>query len=497
MENERRKQEAEEHVAASRPDTPGEEDDHFTSPLSPTRTIPLGEREAEMRKDLLERSDELRSFNHDVDWEQENNPNLRANRRLTQDHRVTGNEVHRQDVDGEGHDRMAATDEAGLGVGRDTALVKGAREVLVASLDAEGHTSLQTPQKPGEEARLPSYVAKREAPNPPMPPKPPLERFNSEQLGLPMLSQLPELPLADDTDIGGPALTRPSSRGSAGHPHHPLASELRRPLVDRDCMTDPVHDAFILDTWHAVAENNTKIYRTVFRCMPDNLVRDWHDYHQYVAYEQRFNQLQGNDITDDNAVHHRERSDSTTHSGPPGAGSHLPGAQIKALSKVPSDIEKRGKEAREKLRSAIRGEDLVDLEKEAAQLRTWADELNQAQEARVGKPLQRLETQEDEKAGLQTVPEDEGMQVHDFGGTATRQSTRSDSNTVRNSNVASSPTTSVPPINPLSEKAGSPTIPNDNFAGYSDSLNHNSGPAANASTSGDGEEAEESDDERQ
>ena len=485
MENERRKQEAEEHVAASLPDTPAEEDDRFTSPLSPTRTIPLAEREAEIRKDLLERSDELRSFNHDVDWEQEGNPNLRANRRLTQDHRVTGNEVHRQDVDGEGHDRMAAIDEAGLGVGRDTALVKGAREVLVASLDAEGHTSLQAPRKPGEEARLPSYVAKREAPNPPMPPKPVLERFNSEQLGLPMLSQLPELPLADDTDIGGPPLTRPSSRGSTGHPHHPLTTELRRPLVDRDCMTDPVHDAFILDTWHTAAENNTKIYRTVFRCMPDNLVRDWHDYHQYVAYEQRFNQLQGNDITDDKAVHHRERSDSTTHSGPPGAGAHLPGAQIKALSKVPSDIEKRGKEAREKLRAAIRGEDIVDLEKkEAAQLRTWADELNQAQELRVGKPLQRQETLEDEKVGLQTVMEDEGMQVHDFGGTATRQSTPSDSNTVTNSNVGSSPTTSVPPMNPLNEKSTSPPMPNDKFVGYSDALNYNSGANANASASG-------------
>ena len=475
MENERRKQEAGEHVPGSRPDSPLEEEDHFTSPMSPNAgpLIPVAEREAEIREELLKRSDDLRSFNHDVDWEQDGNPNLKANRKLTQDHRVTGNEKHREDVDGLGSDRMVEIDEEGYGIGRDTTLVSGDREVLVTSLDPEGHTTLQSPRKHGEVMRLPTYVAKREAQNPPLPPKPTLERFNSEQLGLPMVSQLPELPLEDDTDIGGPPLTRPSSRGSAGHRHHPLTYELKRPLVDRDCMTDPVHDAFALDTWHTVAENNMKIYRTVFRCMPDNLVRDWHEYHQYVAYEQRFNQLQGNDIMEENKTHPRERSDSASHSGPPGAGSHLPGAQIKNLSKVPSDIEKRGKEVKERIRATLAGENVDDIaNKEKAQLRSWATEANEAQEQRVGKPLQRVETMSDEKAGLQTVPEDEKMQVHDFGGEATRQSTPSD-NATDNTITNSSPTMSNPTTNPLSEKSGG-SPPPPSFVGHSDSLNHNS-----------------------
>ena len=475
MENERQKQAPAGHVPTSRPGSPTEESDQFASSVTPGAFpfTPSAERTAELQKELLKRSDELRSFNHDVDWEQEGNPNLKANRKLTQDHRVTGNEVHRQDVDGQGPDNMAAVDEAGFGVGRDTALVSGNREVLVTNLYAEGHTTLQDPRKHGDEMRMPTYVAMREMANPLLPPMPALNRMTSEQLGLPMLSQLPPLPLEDDTDIGGPALNRVSSRGSGHRQSHPLANELKRPLIDRDCMTDPIHDAFIFDTWHTIAENNTKIYRSVFRCMPDNNVRDWHEYHQYVAYEQRFNQLQGNDTTGDKGVRHRERSDSHTHSGPPGAGSHLPGEQLKSLSKVPSDLQNRGKDAKDRLMTVFSGSEGGEVEKQEAKLRNWAAELNQAQEERVGKPLQRQETFVDEKAALQTVPEEGRFHVQDET-EATRRSTPSDngtSNTITNSNVPSSPTNSNPPENPLNEKSSFPPLANTGSVGYADGVN--------------------------
>jgi phospholipase D1/2 len=447
MENERRKSETAAKNPESRPGSAWEEDD-IASPLTPRGETAT--RETEIRKELLERSEELRSFNHDVDWEQAGNPNLKANRKLTQDHRVTGNEHHRQDVNGKGFDHMNEIEEEGLGIGRDTTLVHGDREVLVTSLDPEGHTSLTSPRKHGEIARLPTYVLKRETPNPPMPPRPALERLSTEQLGLPMLSQLPALPMMDDTDIGGPALDRPSSQGSGTHLHHPLTTELKRPFVDRDCMTDPVADSFLFETWHTVAENNTKLYRTVFRCMPDNLVRDWHEYHQYIAYEQRFNQLQGTDITDDKIPHGRDRSGSAAHSGPPGAGSTTASAApvggVKNLSKTASDIEKKASEAKDILHKAITNESKADLQKkEKAELRAWAAEANTAQEQRMGKPLQRQDPALDEK-GLATVPEDERQ------GTPEREG-----ESVVDPDPSSPTTTASVPrsvTNPFNEKAG-------------------------------------------
>ena len=116
-----------------------------------------------------------------------------------------------------------------------------------------------------------------------------MARLTTEQMGLPLVSQLPALPEVDDSDIGGPTVL-PLEQTPPRH-GHPLAQELHRPFVDADCMKDPLLDSFYLDTWSTIAENNTKIYRAVFRCMPDSQVRKWDDYHQYLAYEHRFNEL--------------------------------------------------------------------------------------------------------------------------------------------------------------------------------------------------------------
>lgn len=368
---------------------------------------PMDVRGREICEELLQRNEVLHTFNGDVDWEQANNPNLKANRKITEDSRVTGKAEHRQDVEGEGFDHMTELEKAGYGAGRDTVVLPSGKEILTIELDPEGRRTLADPRKHGDALRLPSYVRKIEAPNPPMPPKPSLNRMHTEDLGLTMLSQLPPLPDVDDTDIGGPALERQETDAS-NHISHPLFTQLRYPLVDRDCMTDPIHYDFAEDIWHQIAENNTKIYRAVFRCMPDNLVRDWNDYHEYVAYEQRFNHMQGQDDSGGltpTAQHDGKRA------GPPGVGTSTASAQIKNLAKVPTDLEKTANLARDKILDLVkddRGSEVNDVEKEA--LKSWAAEANKAQMKRTGTDLSmRGFPPLEEKKSLQTVPEHDAV----------------------------------------------------------------------------------------
>jgi len=422
-------------------------DGPLNSPSSQANNFdPLENQGHELRRDLLDRNEQLSSFNHDVDWEQAENPNLKANRKLTEDPRIMGNPVHRHDVEGEGKDKMKQVEEAGYGIGRDTTLA-GTKEVIYADLDPEGRTSIRHPRLHGETVRLPSYVVKNETPNPPMPPRPPMDRMSTAKLGLPMLSQLPALPDLDDSDIGGPGM-KSVDTNSPDH-LHPLLHELSIPMVDRDCMRDPIHDAFMYDTWHTVAENNTKIFRAVFRCMPDNQVRDWHEYHQYLAYEQRFEQMQGNDIPDDEKVLHPTRSASENKSGPPGVGMTGATAHIKAVAKVPSDLEKMTSDLKDTVKSAFGQKtdaEKADVEKE--QLRQWATEANRTQAEKQDHGVKGQETSPrlDEKAALQSVPEE-------ADGSSTERATSSPSTT-------------------LAEK----TPPPPQFVGYSEALNMNAQP---------------------
>lgn len=144
------------------------------------------------------------------------------------------------------------------------------------------------------------------------PPKPQFPRRTTEQLGLPMLSQLPALPDTDDTDIGGPCAHFKSTQETSGDVH-PAVDGMRRPIVSKDCMRDPLNDSFFLDIWHTIAENNTKLFRNVFRCMPDNEVKTWKEYKEYVAYADRFTQLQGGEKSKERIQHETAGS-----SGPPG-----------------------------------------------------------------------------------------------------------------------------------------------------------------------------------
>jgi phospholipase D1/2 len=258
--------------------------------------------------------EESRSFNHDVDWEEKGNPNVQPDKfkAITSDKRVTGNAEHAAEVGGKGQDHWEAAEKSGLDRGRDSVLVDGVREVLVTDLAPEGRGTLRRPEKPHSRA-LPPGLQGGDS-NTALPPPPAFPRRTTAELGLSQLSQLPPLPSLDDTDIGGPSLHRDAS----GHPfpktYNPVTDDIKPASVDKDCMRDPLNDSFFEDTWRQIAENNTKIFRRVFRCNPDSEVTNWHEYTEFVAYAERFAQAQNGAKSTE-----REEQEAPGRSGPTGA----------------------------------------------------------------------------------------------------------------------------------------------------------------------------------
>ena len=416
----------------------------------------------DLREELFNRQEEMRSFNHDIDWEQADNPNLKTNRKLTEDSRVTGNPEHEKEVSGGGSDNMIELERAGFGSGRDTDLINDDKEILINSLMPEGRASINAPRKRGDIPRLPTYVAKTEARDPSLPPKPEMSRMNTAQLGFPMPSQLPSLPVTDDTDIGGPAIGRAFSKDSTDS-KHPLVAELHCPFVDRDCMQDPLHENFIFDTWHTIAENNTKIYRAIFRCMPDNEVRNWKEYKEYLAYEERFNHMQGNEDRPTSAK--RQHTSSVSKSGPPGAGINAAtGAGVKAASQLrtigelPSEAEKKVGDLKRKLTALVDDQKDEKDREENEKLRVWAADANRAQVERQTRDLSRQNTltSQDEKAEHETMPETATTAVEVRDGHSPDSATEV---------ARSSPSMTV------AEKPAPP-----HFVGYSEALNMNAQP---------------------
>lgn len=269
-------------------------------------------------------NENLRSFNHDADWEQAGNPNIQADRLkpLTTDKRVTNNAEHAADVDGDGPDKLKSLTETGQTRGRDSIVVDGGHEVLVAGVASEGKGTLDLPKR--SHARSIPLPRKDSSESGDgyngLPPAPPLPRRTTEQLGLSQLSQLPALPVVDDTDIGGPPTTMDASGNPTPKPFNPLTADIKMAQISKDCMRDPLNDAFADEIWQQIAENNTKIYRRVFRCNPDSEVTNWHEYREFVAYAERFVQAQGGGKTNE-----REGQESRGKHGPPGSSSVGPG----------------------------------------------------------------------------------------------------------------------------------------------------------------------------
>ncbi|KAL4919111.1 hypothetical protein BDW62DRAFT_49049 [Aspergillus aurantiobrunneus] len=268
------------------------------------------ERRHRIQDEFLSRSEELHSFNHDVDWEQGNNPNLKANRKLTTDTRVISNQDHKKDVDGFGADNLRVAEQHGLGDSRDSKIFDNRREVLVSPLASEGKGTVQQPK-----------LFQRKT-----------SRKNSSDDQEPTTTSPVAVPEGGGTGQateGMPAAHNPSLAASQDGSFlseltkekfdmvkflPPLDSDVKHVFVDKDCMRDPVVDVFYLDTWHAVAEKNTKLFRNVFRCMPDSEVRSWKEYKEYTAYAERFAEMQNHHATKAFKPHNQRQT------GPPGTG---------------------------------------------------------------------------------------------------------------------------------------------------------------------------------
>lgn len=210
------------------------------------------------------------------------------------------------DIAGHGVDNAKRLTELGLTGGRETFVNAQGHEVLLAPAEVREPRRRSSTLK----SDVQPVVDTSTAPTPPWR----FPRMSTRELGLTQLSQLPALPVSDDTDIGGPpVMARSMSETSAGV-IHPLLQSMRRPVVQDDCMQDPLADSFFKEIWHKVAENNTKLYRQVFRCMPDSEVQTWRDYREFNNYSEKFMQSQGLGQSKPKVP-----KDAPASSGPPGS----------------------------------------------------------------------------------------------------------------------------------------------------------------------------------
>jgi phospholipase D1/2 len=216
------------------------------------------------------------------------------------------------DVEGFGADNMRKLVDAGDYGFRDSYVDPHGREVLVKR-DAPDMERVKEMENEQDLERQRSQSRERRE-RLLTPPPWPTGRTETSILGLLPRSQLPELPSLDDTDIGGPGLNRATSENSK-RPLPAAVSSLRRPEVTEDCMTDPLVGNFFHDIWHQVAENNTKLFRQVFRCMPDSEVIDWRAYEKANAIGEAFMTSQGLGSSQPGRV-----KGAPGKSGPPGAG---------------------------------------------------------------------------------------------------------------------------------------------------------------------------------
>ncbi|KAH7357821.1 phospholipase D1 [Plectosphaerella cucumerina] len=278
---------------------------------------------------------QARSFNHDAgpaaddeyeDAQGENDapPNL-------------DDPVHALEVEGYGPDRWKSAAKQGLDAGRDSVIING-REVLIHDIIPEGKGTLEAPKKPHERAHATAASAEPEEGGPSndqLPPIPPLNRRTTDQLGLPRANQLPDLPVIDDTDIGGPPVHVDSYGHQTDEPYPHVGPDFKPAHIDKDCMRDPLNQSFIDNIWNRAADNNTKIYRRTFRCMPDSEVKTWTEYQEYTNYEKRFMESMEGKSADTSDPRTQQGTEHPVSSGGGGAGVGVPGPG--AMAKAAAD----------------------------------------------------------------------------------------------------------------------------------------------------------------
>ncbi|KAJ6440521.1 phospholipase D1 (PLD1) [Purpureocillium lavendulum] len=323
-------------------------------------------------------SSRARSFNRDLDMEmaqaihdgepfEEGKP--------VEDSRVAS-EKHVMDVSGYGPDHWKSAGQSGMDQGRDSVIVNG-REVLVHAIDTLGKGALEAPKPPHDAVPPPEnrYLEADGNSNAGIPPTPSLVRRTTEQLGLPRAALLPPLPVEDDTDIGGPPLhLDPVS----GHPingaFHPMAADIKCADISKDCMRDPVNPNFLDEIWGRAAANNTKLYRRVFRCMPDSEVSTWNEYREYTEYGERFRaSMEGKAAGDESEMKREANLHHTSTAAGAGVSAPGPEAMVQAaqrgVEKVPEKLAEKlpitGKN-QDKSKVIVPGDGDAELDEKAA-----------------------------------------------------------------------------------------------------------------------------------
>ncbi len=329
-----------------------------SSARSHIATVSTEEEEAALeepdRPHMLQRPS---SFNHDIDLA--SLPSAELQSQQFEDVQVKTHQSQSIDVEGGGFDQMRNAEKTGLVRGRDSTIING-REVLITDLAAEGHGTLERPRQLHRRVSAPIQETEEEivVGNIDPPATPATVRQSSAVMGLPQLPQLPSLPVVDDTEIGGPLALRmrassasPSQGAEAFEEYNPLTADLKPVTVTKDCMRDPINDSFFDDTWTAVAENNTKIFRRVFRCQPDNEVTNWHEYTEFQAYAERYSQAQSGSKSEE-----RQEQEAKGKTGPPGAGNQIPilGPVGEAMTELKEKITSHGSNENTRPRGGVK-----------------------------------------------------------------------------------------------------------------------------------------------
>lgn len=276
----------------------------------------------------------------------------------TSDSRVTS-EKHVLDVSGYGPDHWKSAGQSGTDQGRDSVIVSG-REVLVHDIDTSGKGALESPRPPHDTVPPPEnrYIEPSGGGNAAIPPTPSLTRRNTEQLGMPRPAQLPPLPVEDDTDIGGPPVhLDPVSGHPINSAFHPMATDIKCVDITKDCMRDPVNPNFLDEIWNKAAINNTKLYRRVFRCMPDSEVSTWTEYREYTEYSERFRASMEGKNTGEESEMKRETNLQHTSTAA-GAGVSAPGPEA-IVQAAKQGVEKIPEKLAEKLPLSDQNQDKV------------------------------------------------------------------------------------------------------------------------------------------
>lgn len=72
-------------------------------------------------------------------------------------------------------------------------------------------------------------------------------------------------------------------------------SDVVTKFVDPYCFQDPLDPEFYEDFWYEIARKNTEIFRLIFHCQPDDTVRSWATYMQFMKLAKGFQVSQGRD----------------------------------------------------------------------------------------------------------------------------------------------------------------------------------------------------------